>query len=197
MFFLLWLWGWQKLDLELIEWRSNVSDWIASALTLLCCPIIHNFPFLSTPTTFLTVNINWLLPVWCKAQSWVAHNVTHLKYKYVKSDWRVTSQKPHEKHIWSNKHLHHGDGAVNPSGDVVLTYPRWPRGRLLPFGYFFRGPCQMVLMDSLNYCRILLYLCWPLCFIEIGLTCRQQWWPKQRPLSLSTANNIKKTNSTY
>jgi hypothetical protein len=71
-----------------------------------------------TPTTFLTVNINWLLQVWCKVQAWVAHNVTPLKCTYIKSDWQVSSQKPHKKHIWPNKYLHHGDWAANLSGGV-------------------------------------------------------------------------------
>ena len=94
------------------------------------------------------------------------------------------TKQTHNKH----QHHHHGDGGVDlmnphrlpPEGWVALRMliPRLPSNG-------FNGFVK-IKKKSINWCL-------PLCFIEIGLTRRQKWWPKQRPLSSVAANKIRTT----
>ena len=97
-------------------------------------------------------------------QAWVGHNVTPLKFMYDKSDWRVTSLKPHKTHKWPNKHHHHGDGAANPSSGVDLMNQMMLEGRAA-WGMFFQDQCRGVLLDSLK--KIFIYLHQPCVFNQI------------------------------
>ncbi len=82
-------------------------------------------------------------------QACVGHFVTPLKCTYDKYDWRVTSQKPHNKHKSPNKHDHHGGEAARPSSGVDLMNPcRLNGGR--PCACFFQCRCRSDLIDSIK-----------------------------------------------
>ncbi len=55
----------------------------------------------------------------------------------------------------------------------------------------FRGHCQRILAESINWDRNQYFFLLTLCFIELGFNRLQQWWRKRHPLLVVAANNIR------
>ena len=93
------------------------------------CLMLHIVYILYSLCSSVYSFLVWYKPGWL--------TMLHLiKSTHDESDWQVTSQKPHKKHKWPNKHHHHGGGSANPSGGVDSMNPRQPRDGEDPVEWF-------------------------------------------------------------